>query len=210
MEEEKRNSQSLLRKYLSLLILTLLGYLLEACVAPLIRVYNVAPNFLFPVIAIITVSHGKLRAFWVCCVYSFLMEVMLPAFSFFYLALYILIPLLTCFFFADKSHQKLEYERSMNKEKKHGPLPLLRTLGDALVNIFIFEGLNVLYIIINGYPITLGHITRALLSVLLTGLVTLVLMFPARRLIFGHWDRISLRRSRKTPKTGERTVWTWS
>lgn len=210
MEEENNRSQSLLRKYLSLFFLTLLGYLLEACVAPIVRINNVAPNFLFPVIAIITVSHGKLRAFWVCCIYSFLMEVMLPAFRFFNMAVYILIPLLTCFFFADKSHQKLEYERSMNKEKKHGPLPLLRTLGDALVNMFIFESLNVLYIIINGYPITLGHISRALLSILLTGLVTLILMFPARWLIFGHWDHISLRRSRKTTKTSERVDWTWT
>lgn len=210
MEEENR-SQSVLRKYLALFFLTLLGYLLEVCVAPLIQVGDVAPNFLFPVIAIVTVAYGKLRSFWVSCVYSFLMEVMLPAFSFFHLALYLLIPLLTGFFFADKSHQKIEYERSLSRQKNRGPMPLLRTLGDTLVNIFIFEGFNVLYITISGNPIMLSHIRRAFLSVLLTGLVALILMLPARRFIFGHWDKLGLRRTHKMPpKKSERSVWTWS
>ena len=67
------------RKYTLLLLLTVLGYFLEVCVMPYIKVFGVSPNLLYVVIGIVTVAYGKLRAFWVGLVYGLLMQIMLPS-----------------------------------------------------------------------------------------------------------------------------------
>ena len=54
-----------------------------------------------------------------------------------------------------------------------------------MLNTLIFEVVNVTYIYLGGSPVTAGHIFRAFLNVVLTGMLAMVLMFPLRRLIFG-------------------------
>lgn len=193
--EEKVRTQSFFRKYLSLILFIVFGYLIHVCVTPYLRIGEVAPNFLFVVISVVIVAYGKQRAFWVGCIYGILMETMLPSVRFLNLALYPLLTLFISFIFADKSQQRLAYERSMKKEVRSSR-PLSRTAGCAAVITLVYEAVNVVYIFIGGTALSSVHIVRALTSVLMTSAITFVLMFPMRRMIFGHWDRITVRKKK--------------
>ena len=172
------------RRYLVLLFLVPLGYLFEVCVMPYVKIGGVSPNLLYAVIGIITVAYGKLRAFWVGMIYGLLMQIMLPSVSYLNLALYSLTTLFCSFAFADKPLKTLEYERATNRSRKE-LAPWLRTILCAAVNTLIYEAVNVTYLYIDGAELTGAHIFRALLDVALTTLLTLILLFPVRRLIFG-------------------------
>lgn len=196
--EENKIVQSSLRKYIVLILLIVFGYLVHVCVIPYIRIGNVAPSFLFTVIAIVTVAYGKLRAFWVGCCYGILMEIMLPSVQYLNLALYPLLTLFISFIFADKSQQRLAYERSMNRQnEKRSNMPLSRTVGCAAVLSFVYEAINIIYIFIGGTPLESLHIRRGLLTVILTVILTVVVMLPVRRLVFGRWDTLSFRKRKK-------------
>ena len=173
-----------LRRYLVLLCLVPLGYLFEVCVIPYVKIGGVSPNLLYAVIGIVTVAYGKLRAFWVGMIYGLLMQIMLPSVSYLNLALYSLTTLFCSFAFADKPLKTLEYERATNRSRKELPA-WLRTVLCAALNTLVYEAINVTYLYIDGAELTAAHIFRALLDVVMTGALTLVLLFPIRRLIFG-------------------------
>ena len=173
-----------LRKYIVLILLIIFGYLAEVCIIPYVKVFGVSPNLLYVVIGIVTVAYGKLRAFWVGMIFGILMQVMLPSVTFLNLALYSLTTLFCSFAFADKPLKTIEYERATKRTRRELP-PWLRTLLCTVLNTFIYEVVNVTYIYLGGYDLTGGHIARALLDVLLTGLLCLLLMFPLRRAILG-------------------------
>ena len=179
-----RTQAGFVRRYTMLLILIVFGYLFEACVMPYFKIAGVSPNLLYAIIGIVTVAYGKLRAFWVGMIYGLLMQIMLPSVSFLNLALYTLTTLFCSFPFADKPLKTIEYERATNRTRKELP-PWLRTVLCAVLNVLIYEVVNVTYIYIGGADVTFSHILRAVLDVVLTGLLTLVLLFPVRRLIFG-------------------------
>ena len=175
---------SSLRRYIVLLFLVPLGYLFEVCVMPYLKIGGVSPNLLYAVIGIVTVAYGKLRAFWVGMIYGLLMQIMLPSVSYLNLALYSLTTLFCSFAFADKPLKTLEYERATNKNRKELPA-WLRTVLCAALNTLADEAVNVTYLYIDGAELTSAHIFRALLDVVLTAVLTLILQFPIRRLIFG-------------------------
>ncbi len=179
-----RNRPGLIRRSAVLLAMILIGYLLQVCVMPYVRVGGVVPNLLYVIIAIITVAYGKLRAFWAGMLFGLLTQIMLPSVSYLNLALYPLTTLFCSFAFADKPLKTLEYERAMNRKGRE-LAPWLRTLLCALLNVFAYEVVQVTYIYIGGSPLTAGHFARALLDVLLTGLLSLAVMFPLRRAILG-------------------------
>ena len=58
------------RRYVSLALIIIFGYLFEVSVIPYIRPFGVSPNLLYVVIGIITVACGKLRAFWAGMIYD--------------------------------------------------------------------------------------------------------------------------------------------
>lgn len=173
-----------LRKNLMLVILTVFGYLLQVCFMPYIKIFDVTPNLLYVNIAIVTVAYGKLRAFWIGTFYGLLMQIMSPSVSYLNLALYSLTSLFCSFAFADKPIKTLEYERAIDRHRKELPA-WLRTLFCAMLNITIYEAIQVTYIYLGGSAITTGHILRAFADILLTSLLALLLMFPLRRLILG-------------------------
>lgn len=179
-----RTQAGFLRRYIVLFCLTLFGYLFEVCVMPYFKIGGVSPNLLYAVIGIVTVAYGKLRAFWVGMIYGLLMQIMIPSVSYLNLALYSLTTLFCSFPFADKPLKTIEYERATNRSRKELP-PWLRTVLCAVLNVLIYEAVNVTYIYLGGTELEFGHIFRALLDVILTGLLTFVLLFPIRRLIFG-------------------------
>ena len=179
-----RSQTGSFRRYLVLIFLVPLGYLFQVCVIPYVKIFGVSPNFLYAVVGIVTVAYGKLRAFWVGMIYGLLMQIMLPSVSYMNLALYSLTTLFCSFAFADKPLKTIEYERATNRSRKE-MAPWLRTLLCAALNTLIYEIINVAYLYIDGTMPTLAHILKALLDVVLTGALTLLLMFPVRRLIFG-------------------------
>lgn len=160
----------------------LLGYLIQVCIMPYLRVGSVTPSLLFAVIAIITVGYGKLRALWVGAIYGILMEIMLPSLPLFNLVLYPLSAVFCSIFYADKTEKRLEYERSLGKPGRNVNA-YLRTLLCAATNILIYEIVNVVYIYLGGTTLDWAHISKSLADIVLTVLVTGVIMVPVRRFL---------------------------
>ena len=172
------------RRYVSLFLIILFGYLFEVCVIPYFRPFGISPNLLYVVIGIITVAYGKLRAFWAGLIYGLLMEIMLPSVPFLNLAIYPITTLFCSFAFADKPLKTIEYERATNKKTKERPA-WIRTVLCSALNTLIFEIVNVTYIYLGGSVLTAAHFLRAFGSVVLTSLLCFVLLFPLRRIILG-------------------------
>ena len=136
---------SVFRRYLSLVLIIMFGYLGQVCVMPYIRPFGITPNLLYVMIGVITVAYGKLRAFWAGLIYGLLMEVMLPSVPYVNLALYPVSTLFCSFAFADKSLKTLEYERATSKKTRELPA-WLRTVLCTALNTLIYEVVNVTYI----------------------------------------------------------------
>jgi len=160
----------------------LLGYLIQVCIMPYLRVVSVTPSLLFAMIAIFTVGYGKLRALWVGAIYGILMEIMLPSLPLLNLVLYPLSAVCCSIFFADKTEKRLEYERSIGKSGRNMN-PYLRTLLCAGTNILMYEIVNVVYIYLGGTTLNLTHFSKALSDILLTVMVTAIIMIPVRRFL---------------------------
>lgn len=175
---------NLIRRSVMYVAIVAVSYLLQVCVVPYIKIFGVSPNLLYVAIGIITVAYGKLRAFWAGLVFAILTQIMLPSVSFLNLGLYSLTSLFCSFPFADKPLKTLEYERATNRRRKELPA-WLRTLLCTLLNIFIYETVQVTYIYLGGYTLTAGHFLRALTCIVSTGALSMLLMFPLRRCIFG-------------------------
>ena len=172
------------RRYLVLLFLVPLGYLLHVCVIPYLSIGGIAPNLLFAVIGIVTVAYGRLQALWAGLIYGLLLEIMLPSVPYVSLAVYPLSALFISFIFADKSLRQLEMDRALKRGKHYVPA-WLRTLLCTLSNVLVYEVVNVAYIYLGGTTLAPLHFRRALQDLLLTGLLTLIIEFPLRRLILG-------------------------
>ncbi len=174
----------LFRRTAMYICMILFGYLLQVCVMPYLKVFGVTPNLLYVVIGVITVAYGKLRAFWAGVTFGLLTQIMLPSVSYLNLGLYSLTSLFCSFPFADKPLKTLEYERATNRHRRELPA-WLRTFLCTLLNIFVYEVIQVTYIYLGGSPLTAGHFIRALIDIGATGLLSLILMFPLRWGIFG-------------------------
>ena len=172
------------RRYLVLLFLIPLGYLMHVCVMPYLRIGGVTPNLLFAVIGIITVAYGRLQAFWAGLIYGLLLEILLPSVSFVNLALYPVSSLFVSFIFSDKSLRQLQLDKTLRRKKRYMPA-WLRTVLCAVSNVLIYETVNVAYIYLGGTDLAAVHFRRALMDMLLTGALTFVVEFPVRRAIFG-------------------------
>ena len=172
------------RRYLVLLLMIPFGYLAQVCIMPYLRIGGVTPSLLFTVIAIITVAYGRVQALWAGLIYGLLLEIMVPSVTYFSLAIYPVSSLFVSFIFSDKSLRQLQMDKALKKKPRYTPA-WLRTVLCAMVNVVVYETLNVSYIYLGGTPLTAAHFLRAFQDVLLTGLLTLLLEFPIRRLIFG-------------------------
>ncbi len=178
------NGAGSFRRYLVLLFLVPFGYLMHVCVMPYLSIGGITPNLLFAIIGIVTVAYGRVQALWVGLIYGLLMEIMVPSVPYVSLAVYPLSALFVSFIFSDKSLRQLEMDRALKRTKRYIPA-WLRTVLCAMTNVLVYEVVNVAYIYLGGTPLELLHIRRALQDVLLTGLLTLAIEFPIRRLILG-------------------------
>lgn len=167
------------------LVVVLLGYLLQVCVMPYLRIGSVTPSLLFATIAVVTVAYGKLRAFWIGGVYGLLTETMMPSLPYLNLLMYPVSATFCSVFFADKSEKRLEYERSLSKAGRNLN-PYLRTPLCAAANTLIYEVVNILYIYLGGTTLTMSHISKGIADILLTTLLTVLIMVPMRSVLGFH------------------------
>ena len=163
-------------------LVVLLGYLLQACVMPYLKVGGVTPSLLLAVVAIVTVGYGRLRALWVGAIYGILTETMMPTLTLLNLALYPVSAAFMSMFFADKSEKRLEYERSLGKAGRNVN-PYLRTLGCAAMNVLLYEIVNVFYMYLSGAELSMTMLYDSLTDVLATAALTAVMMLPVRRFL---------------------------
>ncbi len=170
------------RNQLKLLLVLVLGYFVQVCVMPYVKIGDVTPSLLLALVAIVTVGYGRIRGFWAGCIYGILMETMLPAVRLMNLLLYPASALACSVPFADKSEARLEHERSVGKAGRNLN-PYLRTTACAGMNAVIYELVNVVYIYLRGTQLAWPHISRALADVLLTALLALVIALPVRRFL---------------------------
>ena len=166
-------------KLLKTALLTLLSYLLQATVAPIIGIGGVAPNIALAFIAVVSVCLGRKYTFMMSLSIGYLMEIMLPALDYISMLIYPICAMLGALFFSDKSERKLEEERAQGKRGRQWN-PHIRTPLCALLSIAVFEGVNLIYTYLSGVAIDGLHIGRALTDVVYTTLIALVFQFPIR------------------------------
>lgn len=162
-------------------VLVLLAYLLQVSLMPELRIGDVTPNLMFAMVAIYTVSYGKLNAFWIGAFYGIVLETMQPTREMFSLLIYPVAALLGSVIFSDKSSRQLEYERSLGRSGRN-VTPFLRMPLCAALNTIVYEVVNVTYIYLREGTIAGNAVGRAVLNVALTTLLTIVIMYPVRRL----------------------------
>lgn len=197
---------SMFRRHVRMLILLLLGYLTQVCIMPYVSIGGVTPSVIFPIIAVITVGFGRIRAFWAGAFYGIVLEVMQPTVALMNLIMYPASALLCSVMLADKRPQQLEYERSLGRAGRNIS-PLVRTPICAMLLTLIYDGLNLIYIYLRGNTPTLTSFGRGVLDVVLTTLLTLLLMIPLRRFLGFRAERAvaaapkryDLYRSRRVP-----------
>lgn len=170
----------MVKKALKVLLLTALAYLLQATVPIHIQLFDVAPNLAIAIISVCTVALGRKYAFYMSVTVGYLLEIMMGALSYMNMILYPVCCMLSALAFADKSERRLQLETGSDG-KRRGNLPAhLRTALCALLSMAVFEFVNLFYIYLNGVSVDMGHIARALVSVLYTAAIASVIQFPIR------------------------------
>ena len=173
--------QTLIRQ-VKLLLVILVGYLGHVSIMPYIDVGGTSPSLLLATTAIVTVGYGIFHGLWVGMFYGIVMETMLPTVPILNLLFYPITALLCAVFFADRSEAQLQYARSIGKRGRNIS-PLLRTILCAMVNVVIYEIVNLVYMYLSGAELTAALIQRALSDVLATTVLTAVIMVPVRKLL---------------------------
>ena len=169
----------MLVKSLKFAFLTLMAYLLQACVAQRIAIGGIAPNLAMALIAIISVALGRKYAFVMSMTVGYLLEIMLPALTYISMIGYPVCCMLGALAFSDKSERKLEEERTLGKTGKQLHAHI-RTILCALLTVFVFEFVNVFYTYLTGVALADLPYGRALTCILYTTLIAGVLQFPVR------------------------------
>ncbi len=186
LKAEKRRSSMIraMRRSMMLFIMIALGYLVQVCVMPDLRIGRSTPLFTICILSVITICYGRIRAFWCGAVYGILFEVMQPTHQLIQLILFPAAALLCAVLFADKSMQQLEYERRQGKAGRNRN-PFVRTVLCAGVNAILHESVNLIYIYLRESIMTRALIMDGLTNVLYTTLLTLVMTLPLR-LVLGY------------------------
>ena len=166
-------------KSLKFAFLTLMAYLLQACVAQRIAIGGIAPNLAMAMIAIISVALGRKYTFVMSLTVGYLLEIMQPALSYINMIAYPVCCILGALAFSDKSERKLEEERTLGKTAKQLH-PHIRTLLCALLSIFIFEAVNLFYTYLTGVALADLQIGRAVTDIVYTTVLAGILQFPVR------------------------------
>ena len=183
--------------FIRYLLLVFLTYMVQVTVMPYLRINDVAASICYAVIAIVTVCYGKTRAYWTGAIFGILFETMMPSIMYLNLFLWPLTALFCSVFFADRSEKRLEELRSTNPNARNGNV-YIRTVACALLNVLLYETVNIIYMYLGGTVLGLNHILRSFTNLIFTGALTAALMVPVRRYL-----------GFKKPKAEERELGRW-
>ena len=193
-----------LKRAVKVLALSLLAYLVQACVMQYLKIGGICGSVLFAMLAVIVVSCGKKYAFCASCVIAMLMESMLKLSNVpgFYVIAYPVITMLCAQAFADMSDRQLERQRVINDNRRtrqqqrggrdrwwrrmlshrregdlpaHLRIPLCAVLMDLIMNIALCT-----YMYLIGEDITATHAARAAGAALYTAGLAVLIMVPVR------------------------------
>ena len=173
--------QTLIRQA-KLILVILVGYLAHVSIMPYINVSGTSPSLLIATTAIVTVGYGIVHGLWAGMFYGIVMETLLPTVPMLNLLFYPISALLCAVFFADRSEAQLQYARSIGKRGRNIS-PMLRTVLCAMVNVIIYEIVNLVYMYLSGAVLSAALIQRAMTDVLSTTVLTAVIMIPVRKLL---------------------------
>ena len=173
--------QTLIRQA-KLILVILVGYLAHVSIMPYINVSGTSPSLLIATTAIVTVGYGIVHGLWAGMFYGIVMETLLPTVPMLNLLFYPISALLCAVFFADRSEAQLQYARSIGKRGRNIS-PMLRTVLCAMVNVIIYEIVNLVYMYLSGAVLSAALIQRAITDVLSTTVLTAVIMIPVRKLL---------------------------
>jgi len=207
MQAVLRRSGSVARaaiKFLKVLLLVLLYFLLQTALMPHLKIGGIMPNLLMVIIAIMTVSYGKLYAFISGAIVGIILEAMSYSTPLFYLLIYPVLALLCAQVFADMSDIKREMRRIRQAQRqseaaaqaqasflkrrrgfrirRDSPYDLnahLRILLNTLMLVALFEGVMLIYVALSGISVTYQHILRAVYTAVYSAACCLT-MFPVR------------------------------
>ena len=195
-----------MRKVIKAFFLTILCYLLQVCVMQHLKIYGVVGNLLAVNVAVATVSLGKKYAFGTSCLSGILLETMTSSVGGLYVVLYPVFSMLFAQIFADMSDEKREkllLRQSDSAKKIRGDLnPHIRIPLDAMCVAAGIEAVCLIYVTLSGTEVSPILFLRAFVSVLYTGLLAIVMMFPARAFLHMYGGRI--RRATVEEKQEER------
>ncbi len=191
-------------KFIKVMLLILLFFLLQTAVMPHLKINGIMPNLLMVIIAIMTVSYGKLYAFISGATVGVILEAMSYSIPLFYLIIYPVLALLCAQIFADMSDIKREMRRIREAQRqseaaaeikapfmkkklririrRDSPYDLnahLRILLNALMLVALYEGVMLIYIALSGISIEFLHFARIFYALLYTA-ACCILMFPVR------------------------------
>nr|MBR4280600.1 hypothetical protein [Clostridia bacterium] len=173
--------QALMRQ-VKLFLAILLGYLAHVTIMPYLRLGDVTPSLLIATTAIVAIGYGLLRGLWTGLFYGIVMEIMLPTVPMLNLLFYPITALLCSAVFADRSAAQLQYAQSIGKRGRNRS-PLLRTVLFALLNVVIYEGVNLVYMYLNGAALTGTLVVRGLTDIFATTALTAIIMVPVRKFL---------------------------
>lgn len=171
-----------LMRQVKLVLFILLGYLVHVSIMPYLSYNGVAPSMLIAATAIVIVGYGILRGVWAGMFYGIVMETMLPTVPMLNLLFYPISTLFCGVFFADRSEAQLQYARSIGKRGRNIS-PLLRTVLCAMVHVIVYEGVNLVYMYLNGSQLSGAILQRSLIDIISTTMMTAIIMVPVRMLL---------------------------
>lgn len=182
--KEKRKNPLLasLRRLGRYLLVVLLAYLLQVTAMPYFRLGGVTPSLCIAVIGIMTVGFGRLRAYWTGAIFGILSETMMSSLTMLNLILYPASAIFCSIFFADRSERRLEELRSTNPGAHNGSV-YLRTVGCTMLNVVIYETVNIAYMYLRGSVPSLAQIGRSVINLFASALLAAALMLPLRRFL---------------------------
>ena len=169
-------------RQVKLFLVILVGYLAHVTIMPYLRLGDVTPSLLIATTALVAVGYGLLRGLWTGLFYGIVMEIMLPTVPMLNLLFYPITALLCSAFFADRSAAQLQYAQSIGKRGRNRS-PLLRTVLFALVNVFCYEVVNLVYMYLSGAALSSALILRGLTDIFATTALTAIIMIPVRKFL---------------------------
>ncbi len=183
MLDTSRTGLAYLWKHIRVFVVVMLCYLLQiTVVSPYLRIGSCTPSLLMVMLAVLGVSFGRWTAFDWGAVIGILMETMQPSRPLLNLLLYPVAALAAAQMFRDKTPEQLTVERSMGKAGRNRSA-FLRIPEAVAVEMILYETVQLSYIYLRESTLTAQHFATGLLNLLLTVVLSLLLMWPLRRVL---------------------------